>query len=61
MNLPKSWHRMGWSAKASYLCQTHQAKDYSDACAKLRAMRSPAKKPTPLQAAVASKTFWWQE
>ena len=61
MNLPKSWPRMGWTAKAAYLCQSHQAIDYSDACAKLKAMRAPVKKPTPTQAAVAQQNYWWQE
>lgn len=59
MNLPHFWSRMGWTEKAAYLCRTHQAKDYSDACAKLRAMRKPS--PRPNQGARPVQTFWWNK
>ena len=35
MNLPPSWGRMGFSAKAAYLCDTHQVRSYRDACSML--------------------------
>ena len=38
LNLPPSWNRMGFTARAGYLCSTHQARDYSDACSKLGQM-----------------------
>lgn len=45
---------MGFRAKASYLCQTFQAKSYKDACQKLRV---PAPKNTPLQ----KDKMWWNK
>lgn len=53
LNLPASWDRMGWTNKAGYLCSTHQARDYPDACSILAGMRRP-KPCTPVQQVVAS-------
>ncbi len=48
MNLPPTWKGMGWTSKAGYLVDTHQAKDYSDACRILKDMRRPKPKPKPV-------------
>lgn len=45
-NVPPSWNSMGFVEKAGYLCSTHQAKDYSAACAML-ARRRKIPKPAP--------------
>ena len=47
LRLPPSWPGMGIDAKASYLCSTHQAKNYAAACAMLNRMRraKPVKQP----------------
>jgi len=45
MNLPPSWSRMGWHEKAAYLCSSHQARDYSDACSMLAKLPRRKKKP----------------
>jgi len=34
-NLPPSWFRMSFTAKAAYLCATKHARDYSHACSML--------------------------
>lgn len=53
-NVPPSWHRMGFSQKAGYLCASHQARDYSHACQILRARgrKKAALIRTP-------QNFWW--
>jgi hypothetical protein len=43
---------MGISAKAEYLCATHQARSYAHACSLLAGMRK--KKPAP----PAGRQFW---
>jgi hypothetical protein len=48
---------MGVTAQAGYLCQTHQAKSYKDACAMLRSPRVEPKKSIPLQ----NKKYWWDK
>jgi len=45
MNLPPSWNKMGWTAKAGYLVGAHLAKDYSAACAMLKELPSRKRKP----------------
>jgi hypothetical protein len=46
MNLPPSWNRMGFTAKAGYLCASHQARNYEAACAMLRKPRRKHVKPS---------------
>jgi hypothetical protein len=55
LNLPRFWRGMGWTEKAAYLCRTHQARDFADACAILRAMPRK-KKPAPKQ---VSPDYWY--
>ena len=47
LRLPSFWQGMGFTAKAGYLCATHQAKDYSDACRILRSRRAPTRRTYP--------------
>lgn len=44
--LAPTWHRMGWTAKAGWLCATGQARDYSDACSILWSFRKRRVPPT---------------
>lgn len=46
MNLPPSWNRMTPRNQRFYLIDTHQAKDFADACAKLARPRTPKPRPT---------------
>lgn len=44
MNLPPTWNRMSFTAKAGYLAATCQARDYSHACSILAKMRGPKRR-----------------
>lgn len=62
-NLPPSWSRMSHRNKAAYLCNTHQARDFADACAQLA--RLPRRKThVPLQTnpvpSSPAPVQWWQ-
>lgn len=58
MNVPPSWNRMGFCAKAAYLVYTHQAKDYSDACSMLARARKPKR---PIKPGRSVESFWWNK
>lgn len=62
LRLPSSWRGMSFTNKAGYLCATHQAKDYSEACSILREMRGPRKPaPAPRQKAKPTPLAWYQK
>lgn len=45
---PYFWSRMNWAARAAYLCSSHQARDYSEACSILASLpRRKRSAPTP--------------
>ncbi len=60
LRLPFFWKRMGFTAKAAYLCSSHQAKDYSEACAKLRALKPRKPSRVPVNQGNPEK-FWWND
>jgi len=55
MNLPSHWNRMPFTAKADWLCRTHQAASYSAACSmlakRIKPRQPPKKKP--------AQKYWW--
>ena len=53
MNLPPTWDKMGFVAKAGYLCAVGAARTYEEACAMLAKHRR--KRATPRQTARANK------
>lgn len=55
LNLPATWTTMRYMAKAQYLVDTHQAKDYTEAKVLMRAPWQP--KPTPKPA----EPMWWEK
>lgn len=60
MRTPSYWKGMPFTARAAWLVSTRQAATYEDACSMLAKLRK-AKPPTPIQAAVAQKEYWWQK
>ena len=47
LRLPYFWAGMGHVAKAGYLCSTHQARSYEEACRILRSLRKPTPRKYP--------------
>ena len=59
MTLPATWSSMSIDAKAAYLCQTHQARNYPEACRMLSAKRRRA--PAREKVAKAVQGMWWNK
>lgn len=59
-DLPQWWSHGSFTAKAGWLAASGRAKSFTEACSMLAKMRS-RKKPTPVQAAVAEKNYWWNK
>lgn len=59
MRLPSFWSGMSSVNKAAYLCQTHQAKDFNDACSMLAKMRRRKSRPKPDPVADLEKRRGW--
>lgn len=60
MNLPPTWSRMSWRNRAAYLVESHQARDFSHACAILGRRKKQRVVENNL---VTSRTplQWWQK